>query len=308
MIPNIVYDLGLTPYEFTLYSHLVRTAGQKGACWKSNAVLVKETGIKLSTLKTTKKYLSTPRKKLNGKSLITITERKNKKHGGNETSLITIEDLWPDNYLHTKELQEISTSKGGGHHKTDPQPANNRPPVSSCPQRRTLEEDTLKKTTAKLQASSVVHKSITPDSPLTEQQQPLLISRLEEKLSTADVNRALDLLNSYTPKRIQGINDIPSYLINAVKNNYDREAKVMGEHYVSKNIEDAEKIQHYFDTLAGNNLPKVFKTKDYIEFSNGSWSQNISLLLSRSQFKTLVKNLLSKIGIWNDLSPVIFQG
>jgi hypothetical protein len=33
-IPNLVLELGLSPYALALYVHLKRTAGQDGACYK----------------------------------------------------------------------------------------------------------------------------------------------------------------------------------------------------------------------------------------------------------------------------------
>jgi hypothetical protein len=46
-IPNMVYDIGLTPYEGWLYGHFKRVCGAKpeGMCWKSVATLAKETGM-----------------------------------------------------------------------------------------------------------------------------------------------------------------------------------------------------------------------------------------------------------------------
>lgn len=44
-IPNMVLDMGLTPYALALYVHLKRTAGDEGKCWKSTRTLAKETSI-----------------------------------------------------------------------------------------------------------------------------------------------------------------------------------------------------------------------------------------------------------------------
>jgi hypothetical protein len=46
-IPNMIFDIGLTPYEVALYGHLKRVCGAEkgGKCWKSVSTLSRETGM-----------------------------------------------------------------------------------------------------------------------------------------------------------------------------------------------------------------------------------------------------------------------
>jgi hypothetical protein len=39
IIPNMVDDLGLSPYAYRLYGHFRRVAGEAGECWQSTATL-----------------------------------------------------------------------------------------------------------------------------------------------------------------------------------------------------------------------------------------------------------------------------
>jgi hypothetical protein len=57
-LPNIIFLLGLTPYELALYAHLKRTAGPGGACWKSTQTLAGETGMSAGMVSKAKKMLA----------------------------------------------------------------------------------------------------------------------------------------------------------------------------------------------------------------------------------------------------------
>jgi hypothetical protein len=100
-IPNIVYTLGLTTFEFTLYSHLKWAAGAKpnGKCTKSTATLAKETGMGAGTVSRAKTELEKKRLELGGKSLIKTKEVSNPR-GGKPYQEITITDIWKVNILH----------------------------------------------------------------------------------------------------------------------------------------------------------------------------------------------------------------
>ena len=43
-LPNSIFDLGLTPIQFTLYSYLVNCAGSKNYCWPSLERISAKTG------------------------------------------------------------------------------------------------------------------------------------------------------------------------------------------------------------------------------------------------------------------------
>jgi len=89
VIPNIIDDMGLTPYERALYWHLKRVAGENGKCWKSTPELAKH--LRMSTGK-----VSETKAALQKKGLIEITQQPTP-HGGRPMHIITIKDVWPEN-------------------------------------------------------------------------------------------------------------------------------------------------------------------------------------------------------------------
>lgn len=44
-LPNKIFDVGLTPIQFTIYAYLVCCSGSKGYCWPSQATISRKTGI-----------------------------------------------------------------------------------------------------------------------------------------------------------------------------------------------------------------------------------------------------------------------
>ncbi|RMG99245.1 MAG: helix-turn-helix domain-containing protein [Chloroflexi bacterium] len=102
-IPNIVYELGLSPYALALYNIIKRTAGQNGACWRSARTLAKDCNMSPSTVSKAKQELAQPFDLLDGKPLIVIQEMRahpgtNKnKPGGRPYHHITIVDIWDQN-------------------------------------------------------------------------------------------------------------------------------------------------------------------------------------------------------------------
>ena len=95
-IPNIIYDLGLTPYEQVLYDHLKRSAEARGHCSKSTRTLAQECRMSPTVIVKAKASLAKPRVELNKKPLIKITKRENPK-GGKEYDEISIVDIWREN-------------------------------------------------------------------------------------------------------------------------------------------------------------------------------------------------------------------
>ena len=105
-IPNIVFKLGLNPYELSLYVYLKKVAGEEGMCWKSTSTIARELNMGAGTVSRTKGTLAISRTALNGKSLITIaTEMQN---GGNPNHAISITDIWPENMA---ELERVRLEK-----------------------------------------------------------------------------------------------------------------------------------------------------------------------------------------------------
>ena len=49
-LPNSIFNLGLTPIQFTLYSYLVSCAGSKNYCWPSLETISTKTGIGISAV------------------------------------------------------------------------------------------------------------------------------------------------------------------------------------------------------------------------------------------------------------------
>lgn len=86
-IPNMVFDLGLTPYEVALYGHLKRVCGAAdGKCWKSVKTLSRET--KMSTGR-----VSEARTVLKRRGLVKMTQPE----GPGTSVIVTIVDIWPQN-------------------------------------------------------------------------------------------------------------------------------------------------------------------------------------------------------------------
>lgn len=98
-IPNLVFSLGLNPYELALYAHFKQAAGDSGGvCWKSRATIAKESGMSSGMVSKARIALEKPRPELSGQSLITATEQPHEK-GGKPTWHIKITDVWAVNMV-----------------------------------------------------------------------------------------------------------------------------------------------------------------------------------------------------------------
>ena len=106
-IPNILLDIGLEPFELTLYLHIKRIAGDKGKCWLSNPKLAEKVSVGESSIKRHKKSLV-------AKGLIKVTPRKKANSKESDTDLIEIMDLWPQNFEHFKPIKVVSQKTEGG--------------------------------------------------------------------------------------------------------------------------------------------------------------------------------------------------
>lgn len=49
-LPNKIFAVLITPIEFRLYAYLVCCAGRKGYCWPTLETIMRDTGIKKSSL------------------------------------------------------------------------------------------------------------------------------------------------------------------------------------------------------------------------------------------------------------------
>jgi hypothetical protein len=105
-IPNMIFDIGLTPYEVALYGHFKRVCGAEpnGVCWKSVRTLSKETGMSIGRV-------SEARAELARRGLIRMSQPK----GPGRSVTVTIVDIWPENMARYSEDRDRSYYEGGVH-------------------------------------------------------------------------------------------------------------------------------------------------------------------------------------------------
>ena len=70
-LPNNIFDLGLTPIQFSLYAYLVSCAGSSTICWPSLKTICAKTGIGLTAVQDHLKVLEK-------RQIIQIGKRKTK--------------------------------------------------------------------------------------------------------------------------------------------------------------------------------------------------------------------------------------
>lgn len=108
-IPNIVFRIGLNPWELALYCYLKQVAGEDKSCWKSTATIAKEVGMGAGTVSKAKTSLAAQRPQLGNKSLIMITSEM--QNGGNANHVITITDIWPENMAELSRVRETKATR-----------------------------------------------------------------------------------------------------------------------------------------------------------------------------------------------------
>jgi hypothetical protein len=96
-LPNIIFEIGLPPQLIGVYAAIKRSAGDQGAFFKSEAKLAKELGISKKTLHKFIEILCLINIHLK-KSLL-IKKNRISKDGDKDTNLISITDIWPENYM-----------------------------------------------------------------------------------------------------------------------------------------------------------------------------------------------------------------
>ena len=91
LVPNIVLDIGLSPYAQLLYVHLKRVVGAdlSGECFKSTRTLGRELGVSVGKISQAKQELASL-------GFIEI-ERRSNPHGGRPRHYITLTDIMPQN-------------------------------------------------------------------------------------------------------------------------------------------------------------------------------------------------------------------
>ena len=119
-IPNIIEELGLCPFEYRLYCHYKKVAGDRGSCFETNAKTAEICNMSVTSVKEKRKSLALPRDKIGGKSLIIVTERK-RKDGNHAPTLIEIVDIWPDNFkiIYTRSPNDRGGSPNGHRRRTN---------------------------------------------------------------------------------------------------------------------------------------------------------------------------------------------
>ena len=93
---NKIFTIPMTPIEFRLYAYLVCCAGNKGYCWPTMETIIRETGIKKSSLQKAIKVLQQ-------RQLIEVRKHRNYRGpANNEYHLLSLDnpeiyrDLEPD--------------------------------------------------------------------------------------------------------------------------------------------------------------------------------------------------------------------
>jgi hypothetical protein len=146
-LPNIVDDLNLSVFEFRLYVHMRRVAGETGECWQSTDTLAKACGMSTGSVSKAKKKLLTPRDELNGKTLILRSDT------NKSSDCFIVNDVWYENlirYEKAKSLHHVnddSPREHGVHHMNDSVHLMNRS-VHHVKQRKNTEERTLEERTS----------------------------------------------------------------------------------------------------------------------------------------------------------------
>lgn len=182
-LPNIIYEIGLTPNLIGVYSALKRAAGDNGQCTKSEKTLSKQLNISKKTLHGLIIQLCEVNSFL-GKPLVICTNRFSE-CGDKDTNSITITDIWPENYFHF-------TSDIGGRVKITPPRVNSTQGVGQkLPQGRvkfTHKEEPIKKNQyeeEQQQAVAVFFDCLVKDTRLKPEERKSLMRYPEDRVCLA---------------------------------------------------------------------------------------------------------------------------
>lgn len=104
-IPNMVDDMGLTPFAYRLYGHLKRVTGENGKCWQSTETISKACGMSMGAVSKAKKELENV-----WPPLIRVTSQK--KGDGRIYHEIFITDIWKINNSFYTEKDTLHVVKG----------------------------------------------------------------------------------------------------------------------------------------------------------------------------------------------------
>jgi hypothetical protein len=95
-LPNIIFEIGLSPQLIGVYSALKRSAGDHGACTRSEKKLAEQLHITKKTLHGLIIQLCEENSIL--KKPLIKKQTRFSECGDQDTNLITINDIWPENY------------------------------------------------------------------------------------------------------------------------------------------------------------------------------------------------------------------
>lgn len=159
-IPNIIFRIGLNPYELALYIYLKTVAGEDGVCWKSTATIARELKMGAGTVSRTKALLARPCEAVGGKPLILVTTEM--QNGGNPNHAIRITDIWPENMAELARVRAGKATRSTGDARvpeTSATPSTGEPTRSSGelknnPIRNTNEEELRKEPQHALRADT----------------------------------------------------------------------------------------------------------------------------------------------------------
>jgi hypothetical protein len=85
-LPNKIFQIPLDATQFKLYAYLVCCSGSKGYCWPTHATIIRETGIKKSSLQ---KAINTLKKR----KLIAVYKHRNAYgYANNEYHLLSLDN------------------------------------------------------------------------------------------------------------------------------------------------------------------------------------------------------------------------
>lgn len=85
-LPNKIFHVPMTPIEFRLYAYLVCCSGSKGYCWPTHETIMRDTGIKKSSLQKAIKALKQ-------RKLIAVYKHKNLYgYSNNEYHLLSLDN------------------------------------------------------------------------------------------------------------------------------------------------------------------------------------------------------------------------
>lgn len=95
-IPNIIFELELTPYEIAVYCAIKRFSGENGICTKSYEKLAKNCGMSRRMLINTIQDLCEINPIL--KKPLIFSRKRLTEHGDSDTNILTINDIWKENH------------------------------------------------------------------------------------------------------------------------------------------------------------------------------------------------------------------